>query len=138
MEDLRPEAGIALDRGGHVDSYNLPVRDGTLNGVNRLGHALTLKLVKPEGDKPEVGDIFGTWNFTNHTDGHTAVIEVNKDKTYSEAGKRIGRWEIVNRQLVISLDKGGHVDRYNLPVKDRKLNGLNELNHALVLQRKEE
>jgi hypothetical protein len=121
-----------------VDSYNLPVRDGTLNGVNRLGHALTLKLVKPEGDKPEVGDIFGTWNFTNHTDGHTAVIEVNKDKTYSEAGKRIGRWEIVNRQLVISLDKGGHVDRYNLPVKDRKLNGLNELNHALVLQRKEE
>ena len=134
----KDQVAVTLDRGGHVDSYSLPVKDGQLRGMNALGHALTLSLVEPKGHEEKVGEIFGSWNFTNHTDGHTAVVEVNEDRTYSEAGKRIGRWTIAARQLVISYDEFDEVDRYNLPPIDGKLNGLNKLGHALTLQRKAE
>lgn len=123
-------------RGGHAHRYVLPAREGVFHGVNRLGHALTLTKVKPQGQEAKVGDIFGSWKFTNHTDGHTAVVDVNQDMTYSEGGKPIGTWLISNRQLVISYDDSDLVDRYNLPPADRKLNGTNTVGQALTLQRK--
>ena len=105
--------------------------------VTRIQQALAKlapKAVEPAPDtKPE---FLGTWKFYNHADRHRALVELNGDKTYSEKGQRIGSWEVVEKQLIISYDHmDGNQDRYNLPVRDNKLGGRNKIGHTLTLTR---
>ena len=79
--------------------------------------------------------VVGLWSFKNETDGHTASIEIHADHTYTADGKRIGSWRIERNQIVISLDEGGHEDRYRLPMTGGKLKGTNRLGHTLSLTR---
>jgi hypothetical protein len=105
--------------------------------VTRIQQALgkpTPKTVESLPDtKPE---FLGTWKFYNHADRHRALVELNGDKTYSVKGQRIGSWEVVEKQLIISYDHmDGNQDRYNLPVRDNKLGGRNTIGHTLTLTR---
>lgn len=79
--------------------------------------------------------VIGTWGFSNKADGHTAVVELNADQSYTVGGKQIGRWQIREKQIVITYVEGGHQDRYSLPVKEEKLTGTNRLGHHLTLNR---
>jgi hypothetical protein len=81
-------------------------------------------------------EAIGVWGFKNNADGHTGSVEIHADNTYSSNGKRIGRWAIEGNQIVITLDEGGHQDRYDLPVRGGKLEGKNRLGHSLTLRRK--
>ena len=79
--------------------------------------------------------VVGLWAFKNESDGHTASVEIHADHTYTAGGKRIGRWRIEGNEMVISLDEGGHEDRYTLPPTGGKLKGRNRSGHSLTLAR---
>jgi hypothetical protein len=79
--------------------------------------------------------LVGAWTFKNESDGHTASVELHADQTYTAEGKRIGRWRIESKQMIITLDEGGHEDRYELPLTGRRLRGHNRLGHSLSLTR---
>jgi hypothetical protein len=96
-----------------------------LDVVVRLTQVIErLKAEREDADlKPTV---IGTWGFSNKADGHTAVIELNADQSYTVGGKQIGRWQIREKQIIITYVEGGHQDRYSLPVKEEKLTGTND------------
>jgi hypothetical protein len=80
--------------------------------------------------------LIGTWQFVNHADGHRATLEIQRDNTFREGNKRIGTWEIKGPQLIFHHDnRGGHEDRWELPVKSGKLAGKNSLGHSMTLTR---
>jgi hypothetical protein len=108
-----------------------------LDTAVRIKAALArLSTTAPPGSGDSKAEVIGTWKFTNNADGHTGIVEINADNTYSSGGKQIGRWDIEGKQIVITLDQGGHQDRYDLPVRGGKLEGKNKLGHPLTLRRK--
>jgi hypothetical protein len=111
-----------------------------LDTAVRIKQALEKASAKPPaavtGTKAEV---VGTWSVVNHTDGVTGVLEFKADSTALWGGARVGIWEIKGKQLIVSYDnRGGHQDRYNLPVRDGKLEGTNTPGQSLTLTRKTE
>jgi hypothetical protein len=79
--------------------------------------------------------LVGAWAFKNESDGHEGSVELRADQTYTTGGKRIGRWSVEGKQIVITLDEGGHQDRYDLPLSGGKLKGKNRSGHTVTLTR---
>jgi hypothetical protein len=140
---------VLLDRERAVSAAVIPVNQRYVHELERLlkiateakdtDTAARIKSAIEQLKQPPIfrgkEAVVGLWSFKNESDGHTASIELHADHSYTAGGKRIGRWRIEGNQIVISLDEGGHEDRYSLPVNGGKLKGTNRLGHTLTLTR---
>ncbi len=82
-------------------------------------------------------EVAGTWRFKNYADGYEGIATFNSDNTYNLDGKYHGKWEIKDKQLVISYDnRNGLQDRYDLPIHDGKLTGANTHGQKMAITRK--
>ena len=79
--------------------------------------------------------LVGAWSFKNESDGHTGSVELHADHSYTSSGKRVGQWRVEGKQIVITLDEGGHEDRYDLPLNGGKLKGTNRVGQTVILTR---
>ena len=106
----------------------------------RIKQALEAASARPSETAPRSKSEFtGPWNFENLTDGHKATLDINADGTFSDGGKPLGRWETKGKQLILLYNnRGGHTDRFDLPVRSGKLEGKNSIGHGLVMERKVE
>ena len=101
--------------------------------------AMILRIKKELKSISTKAEMVGAWNFINHTDGVKAVVEFNPDNTFLWNGKKVGTWEVNEKQVVITHhNRGGHQDYYNLPVRDGKLDGTNTPNQKISITRKTE
>lgn len=141
---------LLLDREKAIEEWRAPIeqrfavemenllREATeskdFDVVVRLTQAIE-KLKAEREDRELKPSVIGTWGFSNKADGHAAVVELNADQSYTVGGKQIGRWEIRDKQIMVTYAQGGHQDRYSLPAKEEKLTGTNHLGHHLTLRR---
>ena len=93
------------------------------------------KVKSEKEDRDLKPSVIGTWGFSNKADGHTGVAEINADHTYTAGGKQIGRWEIREKQFIVTYATAPGQDRYSLPIKEEKMIGTNRFGHQLTLMR---
>ena len=96
----------------------------------------TLAKIAEDRDRAAV---VGKWDLLNKADGHTAPLDFNSDKTFSENGKRLGVWDVKGKELILTFDNRDiGKDTYSLPIHDGELYGANRHGHALLLKRRSE
>ncbi len=97
---------------------------------------ITRKLDQPSSKQK--AQMVGAWDLENHVDGHKGLIDISADGTFSEQGKRLGAWELRDKELILHYDnRGGHQDIYHLPVRNGKLHGINTPGQSLTITRKD-
>ena len=104
----------------------------------RIKQALAgLSTKLPEAAPRSKSQFVGAWKCENLADGHRGTLDILPDGTFSSGGKRLGQWDVKGKQLILIHDnRGGHSDRFGLPVRAGKLEGKNTMGHNITLERK--
>lgn len=82
----------------------------------------------------DAAGLVGTWLAENLTAGNNDQKTINADGTFNKGETRLGKWEIKKRQLVFHYEGGG-TDAYDLPIRDNKLTGRNNLGQTVTLKK---
>jgi hypothetical protein len=84
-------------------------------------------------------EFVGIWTFQNLSDGQRGTFELQSNGSFYAKGKQLGEWNTKGKQLVlVHANRGGHTDRFDLPVRLGKLEGKNTMGHNVILERKVE
>lgn len=119
------------------DHYDLPIRDGVLQGHNsvNLHMQLTRRGVPPS--ESARAELVGEWKFRNYHDNYQYTATINADGSYHNSGKRVGHWMVgSDNRLYINYDEHPNWhDSYDLPPNQGELRGRNMNGDPLQLSR---